>query len=316
LGLAYSPFEDGRTKLVAGYSVVHEYTNLELFSRAYDQLAITTPFGSQGVPEPGSPTYFRIGQDLTLPRYDNYSAGAERSLARNYDLKLEFLKRHTHNGFAYTQEPSATSLFQPQVLTYGLGGTYMLSNIRRDAYHGLDATLRHTFGDQYEWMASYVRSRAVSNAVLAPGVDIPLQVTPATRPVPWDTTNRILSWGYLPVYPKNVAWLKNWAWAYLLDYRTGFAFSVANQAGIISGPVDSYRFPANLDLNLHVERRFIFRGYRFALRGGVNNLTNSRNPTAVNSTLGSPQFLQFLGDEGRHFEFRLRFFGKKGTATP
>jgi hypothetical protein len=65
-----------------------------------------------------------------------------------------------------------------------------------------------------------------------------------------------------------------------------------------------------------VERRFIFRGYRFALRGGVNNLTNSRNPTAVNSTLGSPQFLQFLGDEGRHFEFRLRFFGKKGTATP
>jgi CubicO group peptidase (beta-lactamase class C family) len=226
------------------------------------------------------------------------------------------LKRHTHNGFAYTQEPSATSLFQPQVLTYGLGGTYMLSNIRRDAYHGLDATLRHTFGDQYEWMASYVRSRAVSNAVLAPGVDIPLQVTPATRPVPWDTTNRILSWGYLPVYPKNVAWLKNWAWAYLLDYRTGFAFSVANQAGIISGPVDSYRFPANLDLNLHVERRFIFRGYRFALRGGVNNLTNSRNPTAVNSTLGSPQFLQFLGDEGRHFEFRLRFFGKKGTATP
>ena len=102
----------------------------------------------------------------------------------------------------------------------------------------------------------------------------------------------------------------------LLDYRTGFAFSVANQAGIISGPVDSYRFPTNVDLNLHLERRFIFRGYRFALRGGVNNVTNSRNPTAVISTLGSTQFLQFLGDEGRHLEFRLRFFGKKGATAP
>lgn len=316
VGLAYSPFENGRTKFVAGYGVIHEYTNLEWFSRAYDQVAVNTPYSPQGLPEPAMPTYFRIGPDLTLPRYDNFSAGAEHSFTQNYDLKLEFLERHTHNGFAYSQEPPPAILFQPQVLTYGLGGTYTLSNIRRDAYHGLSATVRHTFGDQYVWMASYVRSRAVSNGVLAPGVDIPLQVTSDTRPLPWDATNRILSWGYFPVYPRHISWLKNWAWAYLLDYRTGFAFSAANQAGIISGPVDSYRFPANLDLNLHLERRFIFRGYRFALRGGVNNLTNSRNPTAVNSTIGSPQFLQFLGDEGRHFEFRIRFFGKAGRATP
>jgi hypothetical protein len=316
LGIAYSPFADGHTKLVAGYSVVHGYTNLELFSRAYDQTAIVTPYSPQGLPETSAPTYFRIGPDLTLPRYDNFSGGVEHSFRENYDVKLEFLERHTHNALAYNRVPPAAVLFQPQVLTYGLGGAYMLSNIRRDAYHGLDATIRHAFGDQYEWMVSYVRSRAASNGVLAPGVDIPLQVISATRPVPWDVTNRILSWGYLPLYPRHLKWLKNWAWAYLLDYRTGFPFSVANQAGIISGQVDSYRFPANLDLNLHLERRFIFRGYRFALRGGVNNLTDSRNPTAVISTIGSPQYLHFVGDEGRHLEFRLRFFGRKGAGSP
>jgi hypothetical protein len=316
VGIAYSPFAEGTTKLVAGYSVVHEYTNLEVFSRAYDQTALVTPYSLQGLPEPSIPTYFRIGPDLTLPRYDNYSAGAERSFRRTYDVKLEFLERHTHNGFSYNRVPPPNALFQPQVLTYGLGGTYLLSNIRRDAYHGLDATVRHGFGDQHEWMVSYVRSRAASNAVLAPAVDIPLQVLSDTRPVPWDVTNRILSWGYLPLYPRNLKWFKNWAWAYLLDYRTGFTFSVANQAGIISGQADSYRFPANFDLNLHLERRFVFRGYRFALRGGVNNLTDSRNPTAVISTIGSPQYLQFLGDEGRHLEFRIRFFGKKGTTAP
>jgi hypothetical protein len=313
VGIAYSPFAEGKTKVTAGYSVVHEYTNLEVFSRSYDQIALTTPYSPSGLPEASTPTVFERGPDLTMPRYDNYSAGVEHALRKNYDVKLEFLERHTHNAFAYTQFPPAANLFQPQVLTYGFGGTYLLSNDRRDAYHGLDATIRHSFGDQYEWMASYVRSRAASNGVLAPGVNIPLQVTGGTRPVPWDATNRILSWGYLPIFPNNRPWMKKWAWAYLLDYRTGFPFSVANQGGIISGPVDSYRFPASLDLNLHLERRFTFGGYRFAIRGGVNNLTNSRNPTGVINTIGSPQFLQFVGYEGRHFEFRLRFFGRKGV---
>jgi hypothetical protein len=53
-------------------------------------------------------------------------------------------------------------------------------------------------------------------------------------------------------------------------------------------------------------------GYRFALRGGVDNLTNQDNPTAVNSVTGTPQLLQFLGDEGRHFVVRIRFFGHVG----
>jgi hypothetical protein len=55
------------------------------------------------------------------------------------------------------------------------------------------------------------------------------------------------------------------------------------------------------------------RGYRFALRGGVDNLTNSKNPTAVNNVIGSPRYLQFLGNEGRHFVVRIRFFGRAGT---
>ncbi len=28
--------------------------------------------------------------------------------------------------------------------------------------------------------------------------------------------------------------------------------------------------------------------------------------------IGAPQFLQFLGDEGRHFVVRIRFFGRAG----
>ena len=43
--------------------------------------------------------------------------------------------------------------------------------------------------------------------------------------------------------------------------------------------------------------RFHFYGYRFALRVGCNNVTDHRNPTAVNTTIGS-------------YVLRIRVFGK------
>jgi hypothetical protein len=54
------------------------------------------------------------------------------------------------------------------------------------------------------------------------------------------------------------------------------------------------------------------RGHRFALRGGMDNVTNQANPSAVNSVLGTANYLQFLGKEGRHFVVRIRFFEKSG----
>ena len=49
-----------------------------------------------------------------------------------------------------------------------------------------------------------------------------------------------------------------------------------------------------------------------ALRGGFNNVLNHANPIAVNNVLGGPEFLQFFGNEGRHFVIRFRFFGRAG----
>ena len=76
-------------------------------------------------------------------------------------------------------------------------------------------------------------------------------------------------------------------------------FSVQQETGVIVGAVNSYRYPVNFDLNLAIERTFTLHRYRFAVRGGVNNLTDQRNPTVVNNVIGSPQYLQFLGYEGR-----------------
>ena len=136
---------------------------------------------------------------------------------------------------------------------------------------------------------------------------MPLQVLSHPVPAPWDATNRVLGWAYVPLL-----W-KNWALAVLVDARTGLPFSVQQETGVISGGVNSYRFPFNFDLDPAIERMVALVGYRFALRIGVNNLTGHKNPTAVNNVIGSPQYLQFLGNEGRHFVVRIRFFGRTGS---
>lgn len=222
-------------------------------------------------------------------------------------LAIDLLRRRGVNGFTYLGAPSAPppAEFTNEPPFASLNGTYALSNFRRDRYDSVQIKIHQNLGKQYEWFASYTRSRAVSNAVLDVSVDQVLAAMNDFGPMPWDTPNRFLGRTYLPL-PR-----KNWAIAILADARSGFPFSIQDEAGRVIGSVNSRRYPFNFDLNVHIERMFTIRSYRFALRAGVNNLTNSRNPTAVNTVLGSPNYLQSFGDEGRHFQVRLRFFGRK-----
>jgi hypothetical protein len=62
-----------------------------------------------------------------------------------------------------------------------------------------------------------------------------------------------------------------------------------------------------------LERVLTLRGYCFALRGGIDNLTNQANPTAVENVVGAPQYVLYLAQEGRRYLVRIRFFGRAGT---
>jgi hypothetical protein len=219
---------------------------------------------------------------------------------------FEWLRKRGSDGFVYAAQGSSGLNVNALGLSYGFGGNYLLENARMDRYGEAIVTVRRTFGEQYGWMASYTRSSAVSNAVLDINADQPLQVASNLGAMPWDAPNRWMGWAYLPL-----PW-KNWAVAVLADYRTGFPYPVVNEYGVVQGAVDGQRYPSNFDLNVHVERRFVFRGYRLALRVGANNLTGHRNPTAVNNVVGAPAFGTFYGDEGRHFVARIRFLGRLG----
>ncbi len=300
LAFSWSPFASGRTRLSGGYAITHDAVTMDMLGRPLDQTAVTTSTGPPAV------ISFTIGNAaLSLPRASNWTVNLDRQLSAHLYVTAKYLRRRGTDGFAFinTLAPDAPPSLLP-LPNADTAGIYQLTNLRRDDYDSVGFSIRQTLSGQYEWMASYTHSRALSNAVLDPNSAQPLQVLPNLVPMPWDAPNRILAWTYLPL-----PW-KNWAISALADMRTGFPFSVRDQSGLIVGAVDSYRYPLNFDLNLAIERMVTLRGYRFALRGGVDNLTNQANPTAVNNVTGTPQFLQFLGDEGRHFVVRIRFFGR------
>ena len=305
IAAAWAPMEDSRTKLTAGYGILRDPSNLALFSKPLDQQAVTTPYDSSGMPLPPLITTFLADHNLKFPRYCQWSAGAARDLGHRISASAEWMRKRGADGFVYTPlgAPGPVN-FDLVNLAGGYGGDYVLSNQRRDAYDEAAITVRQTFGEQFGWMASYTRSRAVSNAVLSTTVDQPLQVMSGFTPMPWDAPNRFLAWGYFPVHGPN------WALAMLVDYRTGFPYSITTDSGVLVGPVDAQRYPATFDLNVHVERRFVFRGYRLGLRVGCNNITAHQNYTAVNDVEGAPNFQQFLGAEGRRMVVRIRMFGR------
>ena len=311
---SWSPFESGRTRISGGWSLTHDAVTMDILGRPFDQTAITTQYNSNGTPAgPPAPTTFAIGNaPLVLPRAVNWTLGVDHQLAARVYVAAKYLRRRGTDEFAFlnTLAPDAPPSLLPLPGT-GAAGVYQLENLRRDDYDSVELSARQTFSGQYEWMASYIRSRALSNGVLDPNTAQPLQILPNLVPMPWDTPNRFLSWAYLPL-PRHYWITKDWAVSVLADMRSGFPFSVRDETGIVAGVFDSHRYPLHFDLNIAIERLITLRGYRFALRGGVDNATNQANPTAVYNVVGSPQFLQFLGAEGRHYVVRIRFFGRAG----
>ncbi len=311
VSVSYSPFPSGSTKVSAGYAITHDATNLALFSRPLDQTALTTYYNPDGTAAgPPQPTTFTLGnRALKLPRSENWSAGVDHSFRHRIDASVQYLRRRGSDGFSFTNTSSsnAGASFQTLFGSPTLPGVYALTNDRRDAYDAVHLVVHQTFSGQFEWMASYSRSRATSNALPDLRTDQSFQVLSDFVPVPWDAPNRFLGWAYVPLP------FKEWALAVLADARSGFPFSAMDENGQIVGAVNSLRFPSNFELNVHVERRFTFRGYRLAVRGGVNNLTDHANASTVNNTIGAPQYLQFLGEEGRHLVIRVRFFGRANT---
>ena len=310
-GFAWAPPRWKHTKISGGYAVVYDATNLRLFTRPLDQHSLATTFRHDGTIErgPAVTAYTIDNRHPATPHYQNWSLGLEQRLPGSVYARFNYLRKRGRDGFAYSNAIGPATPPPPEkIAAFGTAvfdALYTLGNLRRDVYDSFEITVRRRFRNQYELFASYTRSRAFSNSVVDLNVDDPLLISNNVGRMPWDSPNRFLSWGYLPMF------LKNWTVAYLLEARNGFPFSVQDEERRIVGALNSYRFPNFFELNVHFERRFRFRGYWWALRFGFNNLTNHKNPNVVNNNTSSPQFLSFFGGQTRALTFRIRWLGEQ-----
>jgi len=230
------------------------------------------------------------------------------SLSVEHELPLGMQGRATYIRKVGTGGLSFFNDLEPQI------SLLRLRNWRNDRYDSFELSVRKTIG-RFEWMGSYTKSSARSDAVIDYSLEDPMFAPQAPGPFPWDAPERFLTWGWAPL-PKRILprWLRpvinDTTVAYLAEYRTGFPFSVVNDENLLVGDPNSRRLPSYFNINLHFERRFRFMHYQWAWRFGVNNLVNSGNPNVVNNNIDSPMFLAYGRGQQRAINVRLRFLGR------
>ncbi len=289
----------GSTKIVWGVGQYYDATNLQFITSVLTGQRMDFFYDSTGqtLVRPPVETSFQVDEhSLKEPRFTNWSAGVERKLGGSTTLKLEYVQKRGHNGWAYVNLPATTP--------GALNGQFELRNVRRDRYDALGVTVRRAFRGDHIVFASYTRSAACSSAVLNFNLENPLFSQQAGGPLPWDSPNRLLSWGWLPLSRK-------FDLAYTLDWRDGFPFNLFNQDQQLVGTPGARRFPTYFSLNAALETRFHLMGFQWALRAGFDDITDRHNPSFVNSNVDSPKFLTFGGFQTRALTARIRMLGRK-----
>jgi len=299
IAATYIPTSSLNTKLSAGIGLYYEHTQLQYIEESLPGVRYDTYYALDGVTPITPPLLSNfVANDSTLhqPRTLNWSIGVEQKLPAAIYASASFIDKHGTDVLVYdNQSPPPT-----------LTGTYSLNNSREQNYHAVTVTARHTFERGYVLFGAYTRSYAHTNAALEYIPTLSILGPQAAGPLFWDSPNRLLSWGWLPV-PK----LKRWDFVYTVDWRTGFPYTSINANQQVVGEPGSRRFPDYLSISPGLEWKFHFRGAYFGLRGIIENIADRQNPAVVNNVVDSPQYGTFSVPEGRAYTARIRLIGSK-----
>jgi hypothetical protein len=293
---------EGKTKLSAGVGLYYEHTQLEYLTRALAGIRYDTYFAADGVTPlgPAQETIFSANDgSLHEARALNWSVGVEQRLPGSVYLQANFLSKRVSDEFAYVNQSGPAAL----------SGNYALTNSRHDHDNLTEIDARRTFAGGYTLFAAYTHSSAHTNSAIDYVPTISMLGPEQSGPLPWDTPNRVLSWGWLPFL---APWFKkSWDLVYSLDWHSGFPYTPINAGYQVVGAAGSRRFPNYLSFSPGLEWRFHFRGSYFGLRGVMENATSSGNYLVVKNVVDSPQYGTFSEPVGRALTARIRLIGAK-----
>jgi hypothetical protein len=301
LASTYVLKRNGDSKISWGVGLYRDPSNLDILTRSLTGSRTDYFYDASGLNLIRSPVLSTFSINPSQLRFSsvvNTSLALEQRIPKISYLRIQLVDRRARNIWTFVN-PGA-SIFPGGPFS----GQFLLNNSRRDHYDSAEVTVRHGFKQNHVIFASYTRSRALTNADFGYNLDNVMFSPQAGGPLAWDAPNRFLSWGWLPFTHKIDL-------AYTLDWRSGFPFSVLNDSEEVVGAPDSKRFPTYFSADLSLERRFALAGYQWALRAGVNNITDRGNYSYVYSNIDSPHFLTFSGAQGHAFIARIRLLGRK-----
>ena len=278
------------TKISAGVGIYYDRTNLALVSNAVQGTRTNTFFAP--VAQTFTDTFTVNPLQLAMPRYTNWSVAIDRRLPAKVYARLEYISRHGQHGWAYEGQP---------------GSGFTLQSDRQDRYDAAQLTVRKELKRGYPMLIAYTRSKTTSNRTVDFSIDAFLEGNQASGALPWDAPNQMTAWGSYPLFWK----LRKFDFAWSMIWHSGFPFVTVDQFGtILSGP-GQFRLPDFFTADPAIERKFTYRGYRWAARVGIDNVTGRLNPFFVDNNVNSPTFLTFFGTVHRTLNGRIRFLGKQ-----
>jgi hypothetical protein len=293
--VSFLPTAARTTKLFALWGIYYPELNLGLLGQSLDQRRIDR-FYTNGVPDapPQTEEFVGVLPKLRAPHYESYKTGIEQQLGRSTFIGSSLTWRYQLDGLAYRKIAAAKNLDQLSLL-----------NDRRDTYRALEVSLRHDFGSAAEVFGSYTRSHTYSNQLFDFDLASQTYSYQLKGPLDYDAPNRVVTWAWVPVVHRK------FILSYLLEYRTGFPFTIVDKDYNFVGLPNSSRFPDFLRVNTGLEKVLDFHGRAIGMRFAVVNMTNHRNPIAVDNNVDSPTFMHFDGGLGRSYTVRVRLLESK-----
>jgi hypothetical protein len=311
-GFVFSPRKKGKTIFRGGAGIF--YDRLPLLAGDYTQNATrqVTLFDTNGVAL-GPPIVYRPfyeefkegGREVvpseahlgSTPYNFTWNAELDQEIRPHIIARVSFLASRTYNEF--TVNPVALS---------PTDGLLLLSNLGASRYHEFEATLRVRPSEKADFNISFVNSQARGDLNTMASVYVPYE-QPVIEPnlfgtLPTNVNDRLVAWGRFKLPQKLIV-------SPLLDWHSGFPYSLYSDLQNYVGPPNSHRFPAFVSLDVQVSKDFQFPFIpwvrKHALRGSVRifNVTNHGNYRDVYNTATSPYFGDYAGFQHRFYDLSL-----------
>ncbi len=305
IGVAWDPAGDRRTLLKGAAGIV--YRRVYLGEMAWEQLPsrLETTFDSAGgatlntlVP--------RIADDLDVPRTVQFTADLSHRLESGWMLRAHYSHRATdHNiivdrvdGPGISVDPAA-SLAGLNAAALGPGGTLLLASSGDATAWSVELTVAKRIPSGGEFVVSYVRSSSFGdlNDFRIMTAEFPAAIIRPNRRAhrQFDATDRIVAWATIEL-PSGVLLTP------VVEWRTGFPYSILAEDQSYLGPANSERFPDFFALDLQATKTFDIKGYRITGGLKITNITSHDNPRQVVSNVADESF----GDFRNSVPFKVR----------